>query len=226
MAQNLIGVYNLALSAAGVTQTVDSPSENSPQAEQCRLWFEPVRDLILQAAFWPCAKGVKRLGVLAERDPDEDWLASDPLPGWRFAYGAPSDMLRPRYMTDFARFTTGIWTTKRAIFTDVETPVFVYTVRQTDISLWDASLYMAVSYGLASHMALALSGKPNRAALAVEQANALINQARVIAANEEEDQLETIPDWLAGRGYSGQIAATRYFYPHGPALTVSGAPLG
>src|SRR5690606_39709181 len=91
MAQDLVTLYNLALSVAGITSGVDSPSEASPEAEQCRLWFEPVRNLILRAAFWPSVKGVKRLGLLATRDTDQDWTSSDPFPGWLYAYALPSD---------------------------------------------------------------------------------------------------------------------------------------
>lgn len=225
MAQDLVTLYNLALSVAGITSGVDSPSEASPEAEQCRLWFEPVRNLILRAAFWPSVKGVKRLGLLATRDTDKDWTSSDPFPGWLYAYALPSDALAPRFITDWQQFTTGIYEGKRAVFTNVENAVLVYTLRQADISLWDAGLFMAVAYGLAGHISMPLNGKPQRAQMNIQQANQMIIDARVNIANEEETAVDSLPEWISARGFQGTPSGNRYFHPYGPLLSSTGAPL-
>lgn len=225
MAQDKVTLFNLALSEAGITETVDSPSENSPQAETCRLFFEPVRDHILAAAHWPSAKAAKRLGLLVTRDETADWVSSDPLPGWKHAYAMPADAITPRFMSTYARFESGILSSKRAIFTDFENAILVYTKKQEDISLWESTLFLAVAYGLGAFISMPLNGKAGRAEVNRKQANGLIIEARETAANEADMATDYLPEWIQARGYSGAPSNTRYIHPYGALLNASGAPL-
>lgn len=222
MAQDLVSLFNLALQAAGVTALVSTPTENSVEAETCRLWYEPARDHVLRAAYWPSAKAVRRLGQLAERDESAVWVVSDPLPGWKYAYQQPSDLLAPRYLSTFDRFETGVYENKRAIFTNAATPILIYTKRQDDLSLWDSQLYLAIAHAVASFICMPLTGKPSRARAAAEQANSLIAAAQTSAANEANNFIDSLPSWIAAREYAGGLGMDRYYFPYGPSISSLG----
>lgn len=219
---DVVGIFNLALSAVGSKSSISSPTERSREAEVCNLWYESVRDQVLHAAPWPATRASARLAVLAERDVADAWVASDPDPGYAFAYSAPSNMLRPRHLADFTRFILGVTTTnKRAIMTNTEDAILIYTKRQTNPNLWDSELHLAVVYALAAHIAMPLTAKLERAKYVEAQANNIITAARVAAANVDENQYESIPDWFAARGYAGVAPLTRYVYEFGPLIQVT-----
>lgn len=215
-----VSIYNLALNAVGTRSNVALPSEKSREAEVCRLWFGPVRDRVLRAAPWASTRAWQRLALLKERDSDEAWVATDPEPGFLFAYGVPSDMLAPRFLAGYQRFSMSSYPgNKLAIMTNVEDALLTYTRRQEVIGLWDTALQMAIVYALAAHIAMPLHGKSQRAKNALEQANEFILAAREENANNDMSVVESIPSWILVRGFSGEISDTRYFYPFGNLFT-------
>lgn len=211
-----VSIYNLALNAVGTRSNVALPTEKSREAEVCRLWFGPVRDRVLRAAPWGCTRAWSRLALLKERDSDESWVSTDPEPGYLFAYGVPSDMLAPRFLAGYQRFSLSSYPgNKLAIMTNVEDALLTYTKRQEVIGLWDTALQMAVVYALAAHIAMPLTGKSQRAKNAMEQANEFIFTAREENANNDMSRVNSTPSWIVARGFSGVSEDTRYFYPFG-----------
>lgn len=218
-----VQVYNLALNAVGARSNISSPSEDSREAEVARLWFSPVRDQILSAAAWPEATEIRYLAQLAEADADGDgvWAADDPRPGYTHVYSLPSDLLRPQYLTGFGRFLiTSYSSNRRALHTSEPSAALVYTKRLENISQWNPELQMAVVYGLAANICMPLTGKPSRSKMLLEQANNLVLQARMTAANTSAEMHESIPDWIAARGYSN-TQGQRFFYPYGSLLSLT-----
>lgn len=216
-----VSIYNLALSSVGTRSSVAHPEEKSREAEICRLWFGPVRDRVLRAAPWPSTRAWSRLALLKERDSNATWVADDPEPEFLYAYGVPSDMLAPRYLAGYQRFSLASYPdNRRAIMTNQAQALLCYTKRETVIGLWDVGLQMAIVNALAAHIAMPLHGKAQRARNALEQANTLIMQAREETANDDTDVVDSIPPWIQARGYTGPLAATRYFYPSGNLFSV------
>lgn len=221
MINDKVSIFNLALNAIGARNNVSSPDENSREAEVCRLWYSPVVDQVLASAPWPSARAFSRLALLKERDFDEDWVTDDPEPEFRFVYSVPSDILRPRYLSNYNRFTIASYPGDvKALMTNEEAAILVYTKRQENIALWDSELQMAIVYALASNICSPLTGKPQRSRSLLEQANNLVFAAREGAANTNEDQRESIPDWILARGYGGGWQQFKYLYPYGPLLSV------
>lgn len=218
MADNEVSIYNMALNAVGTRDNIAATTEESREAEVCRLWFGPVRDHVLRAAPWPSTRAYQRLALLAERDDTLAWAEGDPEPGFRYAYAAPTDMVYPRNLNTFGRFVLGVHEDQRAIFTQDELALLAYTKQQTNIALWDVQLKMAIVHALAAFIAMPLHGKAGRARQAQDTANSLILEARVNAANTDENVYETIPDWIAARGYAGSAPNTRFIYPYGPMI--------
>lgn len=219
MATDLTGVFNMALQASTAKGKIGTSTEVSREAEICTLWYETVRDHILRAAPWPCTRKTVSLAPLAERDFTLDWATGDPEPPWRYAYAYPSDMIRPRRLSNYARFTTALTNGARSVLTDVEEAALIYTMRQTTVAAWDADLLMAIVFGLASYISIPLTGKMQIANANLTLANQKILDARVNAANQDYEPIETLPPWLTARGY-GQLSETRYVYPFGELLTL------
>lgn len=215
-----VQIYNLALNAVGEQSNISSPSEDSRPAEVCRLWYTVIRDQVLAAAPWPEATKIAYLPLLAQQDDDETWLETEPRTGYQYVYGAPADMLRPRYMSDFSRFLFSSFGGQRALHSNTVDAVLAYTSRLENMSMWDSGLQMAIIYGLAANICMPLSGKPTRARALRDQANDLILSARESAANSNNEVFESIPDWITARGYNSG-AGQRYFAPYGSLLSTA-----
>ena len=227
MAKDLVNIYNLALSTVGTRAKVSSPTEQSKEVETCNIWYEVSRDVVFRAAYWPSTRSHRRLAVLKERtNLSDDWTVDDPSPDWTFAYGAPSDMIAPRYLTTFGRFVLEWWRPTTgpavmAIMTDQEEAILQYSFRQDNMEQWDDSLYLAVVYSLAMNIAMPLTGKLSRVKAARDAGNLIIGEARANVANAEENRLDVVPDWISARGYGEQAPRTKYYWPFGPALATS-----
>lgn len=218
-----VQVYNLALNAVGTRSNISLPTENSREAEVCRLWYSPVRDQILAASAWPEATELRYLALLAEADTDGDgvWAAGDPRPGYQYVYTLPSDFLRAQYLSDFSRFlVTAYSENRRGLHTNSYQAMFAYTKSLDVPSLWGAELGMAIVYALAAHICMPLTGKPSRAKALENKANDLVLMARESAANMSQETYESIPDWITARGGS-YATAERFFQPYGSLLSVA-----
>lgn len=243
MAQSQTALYNLAVAAVGGDYTISSTSEESIPAEVCELWYEPVRQTVLRAAFWACAKRHERMTKAAARDAetgydsdtDDDWVTSDPEPGYAFSYTLPTSMLRARYLTTLEMFSLGweeegahkILSCNSGGENATDAPILCYTVDVTDVTLWEPDLYMAIAYGLAGHIALPLTGKAGKAQAMYALANQLIMEARANGANEVGHLLRKrqAPELLQARGYAYSPTISPYVYPYGHLLTGTGAPV-
>lgn len=215
---NKVEIFNLALSAIGTRSRVSSPTEASTEARECALWYDVVRRQVLCAAPFQEATGTMRLALQAERADGSDWTSHDPDPGWRFSYSTPSDMLRPRHTSQYEPFVLSSSADNEGrIETNVEDVILVYTFDQTNIDRWSPALVSAISYGLGAAVCMKLTGKRDRYADAVGQANSLIAQARVYEGNIDDYQLESLPPWLSARGVASS-PSIRYIYPYGPTF--------
>lgn len=85
--------------------------------------------------------------------------------------------------------------------------------------MWDPQLGLAIAFALASYIGMPLHAKVARVKEAMEVANAKILQARISAANSEDNQYDVLPDWIAARGYAGGAPVAKFIYPLGPMLT-------
>lgn len=213
-----VGVYNLALNAIGETANIALPTENSRRAEVCRLWYELVRDQVLEAAPWPEATVMRRLPLISQRG-TEPWQTGDPKPGYRYAFALPPDCLRPQYLSTFAPFDLLVESGVKQLHCNEAQPILRYTGEQSAVSVWSNNLLMAIVYGLAAHISQPLTGKTSLTNALIQRANDLILAARVTSANAPMQEYEAIPDWLKGRGYAFS-SAEQFIYPWGSLFNV------
>lgn len=222
MVPDEVSIFNLALNAIGGRSNLSSTTERDRGAEVCRLWYPVVRDQVLAAAPWPSCKAFFRLALKSQRG-DAGWVQGDPEPGYIYAYSAPNDMLHPRYLSDYSKFSVSAFAGDiKVLNTNVPDPILVYTKRNYVVGSWESELQMAIAYGLAANIAMPVTGKAQRAQLMIQQANDLVLTARQNAANESDESYETLPDWIQARGYS-MPSTTRFFYPMGALLTAANA---
>jgi hypothetical protein len=214
MALSSLDIANLGLSALGVEDSIASFSEASVEAAVCNRWYEPVRDLVFRAAPWDALEAHSRLATMSTRDDDEDWVLTDPTPGYLYAFSFPSDMIRPRYLTTYERFKLTTVNGSRAIVTNIETPILCYSKKITDPSQWDIDLQHAVVYALAAHICKAVTGKDSDLQNMFSLAKDKIDSARMHSDNNSQDQpMQSVAPWISARGYSANLPGTRYIYP-------------
>jgi len=108
-----VEIANRALQMLGTRTTVTSLTENSPEARQCIIAIEAVRDELLRMAPWNCATNFQTLTLIcaAPGTPENQtagtntWQKGTPAPPWTYEYAYPSDCLRPLWIVP--QFTTG-----------------------------------------------------------------------------------------------------------------------
>lgn len=106
-------IANRMLQAIGTRTTIASLTENSPEARQCSICIEPLRDELLRMAPWNCATNFNALALVcaAPGTPENpnpattQWQKGQPAPPWSYEYMYPADCLRPLWIVP--QFTTG-----------------------------------------------------------------------------------------------------------------------
>ena len=144
---SLVDLYNRAISINGGAASISSPDENSREAALCRTWFTFIRDMVMGAAPWPSLKAYSRLARVGTRA-DSGWEPGGPAPAFLYSYAEPAEMLRPLHMQSYNRFA---WS-GRLIHSSEETPILFYLRRESDLSLWDDDLLIAITYALAAQI--------------------------------------------------------------------------
>jgi hypothetical protein len=220
VAADVVVLYNLALDSIGARNKISLPSDQSREAEACNLWFPNIRDQVLASAPWPEATKMERLALFEGQNDDGVWLQGKARPDLLNSFACPADMLRPQYLADYQQFSIQSRAPeKKALMTNAISPILIYTFRQTLVGMWSAELQMAIMYSLAASICTALTGKTSRAKLLNDQANERIIAARESAANLNDERLDSLPDWIAARGYCDTSSRARFFYPFGSLLT-------
>jgi hypothetical protein len=220
---DLTTLFNLACNAIGGRDRIASPTENSREAQVCSLWYPVVRDKVFAAAPWPELTKIAPLTLLDTYEGDA-WVTTNARPGYTYAYALPNDCIQPQYLTGFERFLIQAYPTGTvsALATNVTDAILAYTSGAFQPPIWSGDLGLAMVYALASHIVMPITGKVTRAKQMADMANNLIMSAREAAANTSNEGFESIPDWIAARGYAGsQVQASRYIYPYGDLLTVA-----
>lgn len=222
MAQDLVTLFNLALSAVGTRSRISSPTEQSREAQLCNQWYPTIRDMTLRAAHWSSCRAISALAINAQVTEGADWAEGDPEPPWLYRYGLPNDFLYPRWLDTYENFEMTQYNDVAMLLSNAEEPRLIYTKRQTVVAAWDVDLYNAVTMALAGALAMPLHGKADRAKNAYEEANIAITRARIAQANQNSVTHESIPDWLMARGVTQATTYSQFIYQYGPLFNTSG----
>lgn len=192
-----IDIYNMALGFVG-TRTIASPNENTPEAIQCKLYWDVARRGALRDFPYSFARRRVRL---AEKPLDDVYKAE-----WRYAYGLPDGCLKVHAVHDgdsrklhgqaWRLESTG---TEQVIYTRQELAVADCTFDVENIGLWDELFVLAMARKLAALICVPLL-KNNQAKL--QELEQLYQMAIPKADGQDASEREAEPrmdSWLAAR---------------------------
>lgn len=194
----VVDIYNMALSHLGAARVL-SPTESSKQASYCNVYFDASRRQVLEDAPWSFATGRRTLSLL-----DAEY------PGWDYVYQIPTNTIRVlsldsssqlsgggqayRYesMVEDMGLQTGVLfdtvfhgdRDEAVLVSNIDDAVATIIYDVKDPNAWPSHLILALSYLLASNIAVSLAGPKEGAAM---QANCLALYQNHLAAASAQD---------------------------------------
>lgn len=168
-----VEICNLALSHIRA-RSINSLTETSLEAQQCKLKYEPLRDFLLRDAPWNFAQRIEPLA-----------LTTKEVFNWVYVYQYPSSCLHVnRLILNYEEFTANDGAYRARHIEDIYTPdlgrqvkyrkmnvdgslVIVanepdlridYRSRVTNPNLFDPTFILALSHLLAAELAMAITG--------------------------------------------------------------------
>jgi hypothetical protein len=196
---NKVGIWNMAIGRLGCSEFVGDPdTEQSNEARTCRVFYDHVRDRVLEEMPWNFAKRYADLQDIGT--PPSQWL-------YRYRY--PNDCLfvlavyprgtEPATETYFDA-TMLKWLNRdlfeiiedqasggRAICSNLPDAAIAYTTRITNTLLYPAHFSDALGWALAVEIASPLSAAPNMAQNAGIQYNGILLKAAARNMNEGKE---------------------------------------
>lgn len=194
-----VEICNIALSRVAYTQPIVSFTEKSKAAELCRVFYGPLRELVLQAFPWPFAESIVALASLGS-----------PAPGWAFRYRYPADCLKVRNivvpgqrmtMTSDQRiaYKIGYDSGGRVIHTDQIDAACCFTFKVEDSTFFDPAFADVLAWRLAMDLALPLSSKSDLQQFATQQYNLALSIAKGSAFQESQDDPDPESEFIRVR---------------------------
>lgn len=228
-------ICNRALSDIGSRVLItDFDTDTTPAARQCQLWYNTMRQQLLQAAPWSFARktvALTLIGLLTDDPPASiyPWLAK---------YEYPADCLRMNYILppplppagasapDVSggpyspypwlmpsrqfRFLPSYDTddadaARQVILANIEGAYGVYVVDVVDPAMFSASFELALSAAMAYKMVMPLTGNAGMKTTFAQIAEAELVKARVWMNNEAISSSDHVVDWMATREITGSF---------------------
>ena len=175
-------ICNQALGKIGATKIDDVEAENSVQAIQCRLHYEPTRDALLRSHYWPFASAREELEQ-DDTDPDFEWDNQFVL---------PSDFLYLKSIFDSDNIPGKNSSRTHAIegrrlLTNESTAKIRYVKKVTDASQFDPLFVKVLILLLADEMIGSLAGGDAKIQRKIDTAlDKLMLSVRALARQEAE----------------------------------------
>lgn len=194
-----IEICNVALSRVAVTKSIVSFTEHSKEAEQCRVFYATLRDLVLQAFPWPFAESTVALADLGS-----------PANGWAYRYRYPANCLNVRGIvqpgwrrsltTDLQiPYQIGYDVGGRVIHTDQPEASCRFTFRVEDSTFFDPQFADVLAWRLAMDLALPLTSKSELQQFASQQYQMALTLAQGSAFEESQDDPEPESEFVSVR---------------------------
>ncbi len=185
-------ISNMALHHIGVSKRIAEFSENSLEANTCRLFYEINFQQCLRDFPWPFATKFHALAL----------IATDPTTEWGYSYRYPPDCVEARRILSGVRndhpksrvpYRIGIDDEGQLIYTDMASAVLECTMMVTP-NFFPPDFSKALSLRLASDIAATLQkgDQAKLGAAALQRYYLEVDRAKANAANEEA--AEEAPD--------------------------------
>lgn len=215
-------ICNKALIRIGVKVYLnDLTTDQSEEADACNILYADTRDSLLKQFNWPFAT---RRAVLAQlaNESRGGWAYCFALPAdcLKARYIWPDGLSQVLYTPVQPSQLMGIWTNPRTprvdqrvpfaiekransesmmLLCDYATPTLVYTSKTTDPTQFSALFTDALSWLLATDLAMALTLEPRRYELAKKEADAALKLCEAEALNEAQEDVPPDSEIIAAR---------------------------
>ncbi len=193
MVESNTSICNQALGKLGSKRinNFEDTTENSTEAIQCRLHFEPTRDALLRSHSWRFARDRKVLSQDTE----------DPAFEWDNQFILPTDYLRFRSIDEETGFTSR--KNRHAIegqrfLTNFSSVNMLYIKKVTDASQFDPLFVKLFTWLLADEMIGPLAGGDARIQKKIDAAIKVLT-AKAQAVNLDETDVGGRSDWNLAR---------------------------
>jgi len=185
MAASVVQICNRALQRIGAARIV-AIDENSPNARNCNVAYEPVRDRLLRMHPWVFA--IKRFNLAAD--------AVDPVYGGKKLYTVPEDFIRLASVDPEDDHVLRDWQLEgRKILTMDDAPLFGrYVSKVTDPNLMDPLFREALSCLLAFELCEVISQSGPKKESAREDFKEIIAEAKKANAIERRPFVSADPE--------------------------------
>lgn len=193
-------IVNQALYHIGQNK-IESLTGSDPSTVACNEFFESVRDDIFREFQWPFA---------TVQQPLSQSVQEVPL-GWTYAYDYPADNIATVWYVfnestaefkdeqDFeVYYIPG--TSQKMIVSNLDAAYMEYTYIVSDTLQWDAKFDIAMSYRLAATICPILAGDTDKALGLTEVYNAVLSEAKRIAASEKRKKPQQGSKYFNARG--------------------------
>jgi hypothetical protein len=196
-----VRICNMALSNVGAPGTIESIDEETPEAKECKLWFEGARIATLEAYNWTFAR--KSVALTAHA------LAA-PSNRWAFRYQWPSDCVASRELEnpagieeDAIPFDIEIaeidGSDTLSIVTDLEAAVLIYTKDQRNLEMYSFHSVLMMSYRLGFFINPVITGKMETTNRMNKRFYDLLLEAPTQDAQLNVPRKERDPAWIRAR---------------------------
>jgi hypothetical protein len=222
MATDEAQICNKALIRIGVKTYIDDlATDQSEEAEACNILYADTRDSLLKQFNWPFAT---RRAVLAQLTNEKrgGWAYCFQFPAdcLKARYIWPDGLSQVLYTPVQPSALLGIWTNPRTprvdqrvpfavekqtyseammILCDYSTPTLVYTSKTSDVAQFSALFTDALSWMLATDLAMALTLQPDRYKLAKEEATAALKLCQAESLNEAQEDVPPDSEIISAR---------------------------
>jgi hypothetical protein len=175
-----VEIINVALARLGESP-IQSLDEGTVPANVAKIFYDQERRATLRDYNWNFALKTARLAKLAETPVD-----------FRFAYALPSDCIRairlrsggvPDYAGPGLRFVVR----GGMVLSDEDPALLEYVSNCTDTTQFDDKFIEALSYKLASAMAMSIKGSTELTQSFLREYTAIVSQAAALSGNENRD---------------------------------------
>lgn len=182
---SVVSICNQALGRLRGKQ-IAALTDDTVEANACQTYYEASRDLVLSDFPWNFASKAVAIAQLSE-EPIE----------WAYAYTYPADCLKLRklmaagnlrHYTDPTEWEVGILSDgTKAILTNLDVAYAKYTLKQEDVNKFDSHFVTALSWYLASEIAIPVAGVSKGRVLADRAVQGYLNAIKAAyAANASE----------------------------------------
>lgn len=198
MTTSEVSIANLALSMLG-DEPIISLTEDNSNARVMNLWYEPIRDAVLQSHPWN--------SVAARAQLSADSTA--PVFGFTYQYQLPSDLLR---LVQFNDGKTPFRIEGKKLLTNAAPARVRYVRKETDPNAFEPLLVLAIAAHLAYSTAVQVTGDVELESQMKARYDEYLQQARGVDAQQGPLEVFEASDWVDAR-YDNEYTSDGIYRP-------------